>query len=47
MKSGKRTRLHPKPEVEKKMQPITRGAFKSLLKRAIATPALKPAPKSA
>jgi hypothetical protein len=38
--------LRPAEDVKAKMKPISREAFKNLLKRAITPPAPKPAPKS-
>jgi len=38
--------LRPAKDVEEKMQPLSRDAFKNLLKRAITAPASKPHPKS-
>jgi hypothetical protein len=44
-KDGTRTRklLIPSPKVKKQMRPITRENFKTILKRAMTTPAQKPA----
>jgi len=37
--------LKPRPETEKKMQPLSEAAFSGLVKRAATPPAPKPAPK--